>query len=92
MPIADVQCLSCSHKQELNYTGAASEAAKKVRCPECGGALKVDWSTLATGKPIMKFVAGKYNIGTSDLGGKYYSTQREMINDAARNGIKVERT
>lgn len=87
MPLTDVE-YGCGHTGELIYRGSPSEAASRAVCPHCG---YIGGTNLFSMRPniSMDFVPGKYDIGTG--GRKYYNTKREMMNDAARNDIRILR-
>lgn len=95
MAIHTIRCPKCEATRDMLYKMSQNpdKLAKGARCHACGKqGMKIDFSKCKLGAPVVSFRDGFFNIGTSPTKrGKYYSSHREMRNDAARNGINLIR-
>lgn len=92
MPYHVVQCHN-GHKHEIKFrvNDDMESLLSHTKCPECDAVgVSIDFSEIKQGKPTLRFVPGVYHVGTA-VGGKYYSTDREMRNDVARHGLTLRR-
>lgn len=93
MPVHDINCKECGESEEFKFSVMDDVAAILLNkpCKKCNSVgFSIDFSAVKQGKPVIKFVEGVYQIGTQ-LGGKHYSTEREMRKDAEKHGLTIAR-
>jgi predicted RNA-binding Zn-ribbon protein involved in translation (DUF1610 family) len=88
--IYPMYCTKCDHKLEVRGTVDEYEAVIKVMgCPKCGTRLRRDFSSDAQNpyRPVIEFRPGYvYALG------RHCDTKREMFNEAAKQGVELNRS